>query len=287
VSNLAPNGLEPAARPAITPLTGTVGATVTDIDLRSEHTPEVGTVLNHALHEHGVLFVRFEGEIDDADHKRLVEIFGPLHESFFNKSSDPFVSRLDSEGTGSPAYGTDRWHTDVSVVDLPPQAASLRALVLPAVGGDTMWASMYAAYESLSSKYQRLLDGLEALHSTETLCRARPKAREDNLFGEPKSAVHPVVLRDPVTGKPALYVNSGYTERILGLTDRESTSLLEMLFDHVNTPDFHVRLKWEMNTVVIWEERVTQHRAINDYSGRRILCRIVVDGSPLEAYQVG
>ncbi len=242
-------------------------------------------MLNRALHEHGVLFVRHDGEIDDSDHKRLARIFGSLHESFFNRGSDPFVSRLDSAGTGSPAYGTDRWHTDVSVVDRPPQAASLRAVTLPAVGGDTMWASMYAAYESLSSKYQRLLDGLEAVHSTETLCRARPKAREDNLFGEEKSAVHPVVVRDPVTDKPALYVNSGYTDRILGLTDRESSSLLDMLFDHVNTPDFHVRLKWDTNTVVIWEERVTQHRAINDYSGRRILCRIVVDGGPVEAYQ--
>lgn len=269
----------------IEPATGTIGASVSGLDLRVEPTPEVRKILDRALHEHGVLFVRHDYEIDDADHKRFAGIFGDLHESFFNRGvGDPFVSVLDSAGTGSPSYGTDRWHTDVSVVDHPPQAASLRAITLPATGGDTTWASMYAAYESLSSSYQRLLEGLEAQHSTETLYRARPIAREENLFKEPKSAVHPVVLRDPITGKAALYVNSGYTERILGLTDRESNSLLEMLFDHINTPDFHVRLHWDTQTVVVWEERVTQHRAINDYTGRRILHRIVVDGGPIDAY---
>jgi taurine dioxygenase len=272
-------------RPVITPQTGTVGATVTNIDLRVEQSTVARRVLERALHEHGVLFVPFDGEIQDSDHKRFAAIFGNLHESYFNRGSDdPFISVLDSERTGSPSYGTDQWHTDVSLVDKPPQAASLRARVLPQTGGDTMWAGMYAAYEALSSHYQRLLEGLEALHSSEALYRARPAAREANLYGEDKRAVHPVVVRDPLTRRPALYVNSGYTERILGLTDHENTSLLQMLFEHVNSPDFHVRLKWDTNTVVIWEERVTQHRAINDYTGRRVLHRIVVDGDKPEAY---
>jgi taurine dioxygenase len=271
--------------PAVVPQTGTVGAAVTGLDLRSEHSPEVSRLLDRALHEHGVLFVRFDGEIDDADHKRFAAIFGDLHESYFNRGAgDPFVSVLDSERTGSPSYGTDRWHTDAAVVDRPPQAASLRAITLPEHGGDTMWASMYAAYEALSSRYQRLLEGLEALHSTEALYRARPLAREAKLYSETKTAVHPVVVRDPVTDRPALYVNSGYTERILGLTDTENESLMRMLFEHVNTPDFHVRLKWDTQTVVVWEERVTQHRAINDYAGKRVLHRIVVDGEPPQAY---
>ena len=274
-----------AGLPVITPQTGTVGATVTGIDLRIEQSADAKRLLDRALHEHGVLFVRYDAEIEDADHKRFAEIFGKLHESYFNRGAgDPFVSVLDSERTGSPSYGTDRWHTDASVVEQPPQAASLRAVTLPQTGGDTMWASMYAAYEALSSRYQRLLEGLEALHSTETLYRARPAAREANLYGETKTAVHPVVVLDPVTNRPALYVNSGYTERIIGLTDHENDSLLRMLFEHVNTPDFHVRLKWDTQTVVIWEERVTQHRAINDYTGHRVLHRIVVNGDRPEAY---
>lgn len=274
-----PNG------PIITRQTGVIGASVTGIDIREELAPEAKEQLNQALHDHGVLFLRHDYEIDDADHKRFVSIFGELHESFFNPSAgDPLVSILDSEGSGNPKNGADSWHTDVSVVARPPLAASLRALTLPATGGDTMWASMYAAYESLSSHYQRLLEGLEAKHSTEALYRRRPHAKENNLFAEPKSAVHPVVLRDPVTGKAALYINSGYTERILGLTDSENNALLEMLYAHVNTPEFHVRLQWDTRTVVVWEERVTQHRAINDYLGQRVLHRIVVNGGPVDAY---
>ncbi|WP_063045172.1 TauD/TfdA dioxygenase family protein [Nocardia pseudovaccinii] len=274
-----------AAVPVITPQTGTVGATITGINLRVEQSAGTKRLLDRALHEHGVLFVHFDGFIEDADHKRFAAIFGELHESYFNRGTgDPYVSVLDSERTGSPSYGTDRWHTDASVVAQPPLAASLRAITLPRTGGDTMWASMYAAYEALSSHYQRLLEGLEALHSSEALYRARPAAREANLYGEQQTAVHPVVVRDPVTNRPALYVNSGYTERILGLTDHENDSLLRMLFDHVNTPDFHVRLEWDTHTVVVWEERITQHRAINDYTGHRVLHRIVVDGDRPEAY---
>jgi taurine dioxygenase len=142
-----------------------------------------------------------------------------------------------------------------------------------------MWASMYAAYDALSSHYQRLLDGLEALHTTDSLNRLRPATREANLFGPGSSFTHPAVIRDPVTNKRALYVNSNWTERILGLTDTESESLLRMLFEHINTPDFHVRLKWDTQTVVVWEERVTQHRAVNDYVGPRVLHRVMVEGT--------
>lgn len=274
-----------ARTPVVTPQTGAVGATVTGLDLKGEHTDDVRQMMMRALHEHGVLFVTSDSEITDDDHKRFGAIYGPLHESYFNKGGpDPFVSILDSEGLGRPSYGTDQWHTDAAVVEQPPHAALLRAVLLPETGGDTMWASMYAAYEALSSHYQRLLEGLEALHTTEALYRARPAAREVNLFKEYQSAVHPVVIRDPITDRPALYVNSGYTERILGLSDSENDSLLRMLFDHVNTPDFHVRLKWDTQTLVVWEERVTQHRAINDYVGRRVLHRVVVDGTSPVAY---
>jgi taurine dioxygenase len=175
--------------------------------------------------------------------------------------------------------GAEWWHTDATATAEPPKAASLRAIKLPSVGGDTLWASMYAAYEALSSKMQRFLSGLEALHST----NHHPAARE-GMFSEPASAVHPVVIGDPVTGKPALYVNSSFTERIIGVADQESASLLKMLLDHINTPDFHVRLKWDTQTIAIWDERVTQHRAIADYVGRRVMHRVVVAGDAPQPY---
>jgi taurine dioxygenase len=267
--------------PVITPETGCIGASVTNLDIRIEQTPEVQKLLDCALHEHGVLFVRFDGEIGPEDHRRFTRIFGELHESYFNAGDIPLVSVVDSDRLRNT--GTDQWHTDATPELRPPQAAALRAILLPEVGGDTMWASMYAAYEALSDKMQRFLQGLEAVHSTENAVRKRPKT-QGMVFKEPKSTTHPVVLRDTLTGKPALFVNSNYTERLVGLSDAESASLIKMLLDHINTPDFHVRLKWDTQTIAVWEERITQHRAISDYTGRRILHRTVVDGEPPQPY---
>jgi taurine dioxygenase len=268
--------------PEVTPVTGVIGASVTGLDVRGEHSPEVQDLMNRALHEHGVLFVRFEGEIEPEDQRRFARMFGELHESYFNAGEIPFVSQVDSNRLRH--FGPDLWHTDSPMIAEPPQAAVLRAVLLPDVGGDTMWASTCAAYEALSSKMQRFLEGLEALHTSESLLNQRPAGREGKLFKEYQSAVHPVVIRDSVTGKPALYVNRSYTERLVGLSDHESASVLGMLLDHLNNPDFQVRLKWDTQTIAIWEERVTLHRAVNDYEGRRIMHRTVIDGRAPEAY---
>jgi taurine dioxygenase len=257
----------------LTPETGACGASIYGLDLRAEHSPLVQQALVRALHEYGVLFIRFEGEIDPDDHKRVSRVFGELHESPFNKGDIPLVSVLDNEKVGK--YASFEWHTDGTILDVPPRAASLRALVLPEVGSDTMWASMYAAYETLSAPMQHFLEGLEALHST---------VKRAEHPGQGKSAVHPVVIRDPVTQKPALYVNRSYTERIIDLSKRESDDILDLLFDHVNTPEFHVRLKWDTQTIAVWEETVTQHRAVNDFRGHRVLHRVVMKGTKPQAY---
>jgi taurine dioxygenase len=256
----------------IVPETGTCGASIHGLDLRTEQPEEIKAGLVKALHEYGVLFVRFDGAIDPDDHKRVARIFGELRESPFNKGDIPLVSVLDNEKVA--AYRTDFWHTDGTILPEPPGAASLRAVKLPAIGGDTMWASMYAAYASLSRSMQLILEGLEAVHSTEK--RAHPAGV--------KSATHPVVIRDPVTNRPALFVNRGYTDHIVGLSEKESACLLQFLYDHVNSPEFHVRLKWDLQTIAIWDELVTQHRAIDDYSGRRILHRVVMKGGRPEAH---
>jgi taurine dioxygenase len=165
-------------------------------------------------------------------------------------------------------FRINHWHTDGTALEFPPQAALLTPVELPSVGGDTMWASMYAAWESLSSHLQLLLDGLEAVHSTAKL----------PFLDQTRRAVHPVVIRDPVTQRRALYVNSNWTERIVGMHDGESDALLSMLFAHVNTPEFHVRLRWQLGTVAVWEERVTQHRGVADFDGPRKLRRVAIPG---------
>jgi taurine dioxygenase len=141
-----------------------------------------------------------------------------------------------------------------------------------------MWANMYAAYEALSSHYQRFLDGLEALHTTDCVLRKMGPRADPDIFGEGARRVHPAVLTDPVTGRRMLYVNENYTERLVGLSDAESASVLRLLFDHINTPEFHVRWQWQLGDIAIWEERVTQHRAVADFEGRRVMRRIAWQG---------
>jgi taurine dioxygenase len=141
-----------------------------------------------------------------------------------------------------------------------------------------MWASTTAAFDALSSRLQRTLEGMEAVHSTNGVARFYENGRGKEVFGEGESHSHPVVIVDPVTRRKALYVNSNYTERLVGVSEQESARLLEMLFAHVNTPEFHVRLRWQPNMVAVWEERVTQHRAVADYADRRVMRRIVIKG---------
>lgn len=144
----------------------------------------------------------------------------------------------------------------------------LTAVQVPEVGGDTMWASMPAAWDDLSSYYQRLLEEVEVLHSTSRM----PWLNSD------ATAVHPAVIRDPVTGRKMLFVNANYSEKILGMSERESETLLQMLFAHVNTPEFHVRLKWQPGRIAVWEERVTQHRGVADFKGSRKMRRLTFIG---------
>ena len=163
----------------------------------------------------------------------------------------------------------EAWHSDVTFLDSPPLGSVLRCVTAPDYGGDTMWASMYAAWEDLSSFNQRLLEGLEVLHSA----RRMPWLKID------ATAVHPAVIRDAVTGRKMLFVNSNYSERIIGMSERESDALLHMLFEHVNTPEFHVRLRWRPGIIAVWEERVTQHRGVADFKkGPRKMRRLTFIG---------
>jgi taurine dioxygenase len=239
----------------------------------------VAEQLTQALHENGVLFFSAGEPVSDEEHQQFARVFGEVlthsvAESLYKDDSD--FDTFDS----AEQYPTDVWHTDGSTWACPPQASVLRCIVMPPFGGDTMWASMYAAYESLSSHYQLLLDGLEAVHTTAGVARRNPGL----TLKEKPGQVQPVVLRDPVTGRRMLYVNSLYTDRIVGFSDTESERLLSMLFEHVNTPEFHVRLRWKQDTIAVWEERVTQHRAIYDYHPMpRLMKRLEIAGKPLTA----
>ncbi len=160
----------------------------------------------------------------------------------------------------------DEWHTDITFQSEPALLSVLKMVKCPPTGGDTMWASLYAAYEELSAPMRDLCDGLTALHD------ALPHNRPD------KMAVHPVVRVHPLTGRRALYVNEHFTRRIVEMNATESDVLLRYLTKWVSNPRFTVRYRWTEGTIAMWDNRCTQHFVLNDFVGERIIQRVTVMG---------
>ncbi|GBE89165.1 Putative alpha-ketoglutarate-dependent sulfonate [Sparassis crispa] len=176
------------------------------------------------------------------------------------------------------------WHADITFERVPSDYAILKIHTLPKVGGDTLWASGYEAYDRLSPAYQKFLEGLTAVHNADffvEIAKASgipvqdPRGSPDNT-GSDLTAVHPVIRTNPVTGYKALFVNKGFTKRIVELTPEESDNVLEYLFRHIaENHDFQVRYRWQQNDVAIWDNRSNFHTATFDYEGKREGNRVV------------
>jgi len=173
----------------------------------------------------------------------------------------------------------ESWHSDVSCEERPPMGSILRIHTLPETGGDTLFASMYAAYEALSEPMQRFLEGLTAVHDGAPYYRSVNAriGRDDGGRSYPR-AEHPVVRTHPESGRKALFVNEMFTTHIVGLSRQESDALLGFLFEHIRQPQFQCRFRWEKNSVAFWDNRCVQHQAIWDYwprtrSGFRVTIR--------------
>ncbi len=231
--------------------------------------------LRQLVAERGVVVVR-DQSLTIEEHIELGRRLGPLHiHPAYADAVHPEGLRVHADETSEFAAG-EGWHSDVSCDLEPPAISMLRFDQLPSRGGDTAFASMYAAYERLSEPMRDFLRGLDALHAGDLPWR--------NVYGTvpeidfPRST-HPVVRTHPLTGRPALFVNSGFTERIVGLTGAESDALLALLFDHVaKGVAFQIRVRWEPGTITFWDNRCVQHHASWDYfpetrSGWRVTTR--------------
>lgn len=258
------------------PLTHSIGAEVTGVDLSQPLDAAVGKEIQDLFHAHQVLFFR-DQKLDDRAHRDFAAGFGPLqHFAFLPPVCDdlPEVHVLDVDGARPKTSNADIWHSDATFQERPPLGSMLRAVILPDVGGDTLWASMYAAYEALSSKLQRLVEDMRAIHdSSNSVSHARQAVNADY-----RPISHPVVRTHPVTGRKALFVNKTFTTRLEGLTERENDHLLPLLTDHVRSPDFQVRFHWSPGALAVWDNRCTQHYAVADYAGRRRMHRVVIEG---------
>ena len=254
---------------AVAPLTPAIGGLVTGVDLARPLSDTVVAKLKSAVAERHVLF--FEGQTLDPDkHRGFAARFGKLHVHPVYPHIDdvPEITLIETRPGDLP--DNDNWHTDFTFIETPPFGAVLTPRILPSSGGDTLWGSNVAAYDALSAPIRSLLNGLTAEHSFETGFPRRRwgvgarKDKWEKAVAANPPVVHPVV-RTIEDGQRGLFVNSGFTARILELTETESDALLAFLFAHLAKPEFTVRWRWKLGDVAFWDNRLSTHYATLDY----------------------
>lgn len=269
------------------PLTPDLAAEIHNLDIRQ---PAAASFVRDAIARHGVLFLRDQTLTLD-ELLAATAAIGPVLRVPFVKGMDSHpdviaVLKEADEKRISTFGGT--WHSDFSFLGEPPSLTLLYAVELPEVGGDTLWANQYAAYDALSPGLQRLLDPLQAVHTgwphgtngpgpDAAVSKSIRMVRNDPAAD--REVLHPVVRVHPVTGRKALFVNPVYTQRFAEMTAAESKPLLDFLYQHCIRAEFTCRWRWKPGTLAIWDNRCTMHLAINDYDGaRRLLYRTTVAG---------
>ena len=265
---------------------GGCGAEVLGVDLRHLSEDDMA-VLRAAYAEHGVIFFRDQGLTED-DHIAFARRWGEIDINKFFPHIDgyPEIAAVRKEREQKTNIGGG-WHTDHSYDQIPAMGSILVARVLPASGGDTLFANMYAAYESLDDETRQQIDGLRAVHSNAHVFGSKsyynnPERKEFANDDAVSKAVHPVVITHPLSGRKSLYVNPGFTTRFDGMSPDDSRPLLHKLFAHAMQPQFQCRFVWRPGSIAFWDNRATWHFALNDYHGEeRLMHRITVAGVAL------
>lgn len=248
-------------------LAGALGAEIRGPDISQASDDDIAAI-KALLLEHMVIFLPDQTPSADA-HINFSRHFGELegHPNLSGNSELPpeiFELRATSGGVA------DEWHTDLTFQEKPALMSVLNMVACPAIGGDTMWSSLYAAYDELSEPMKALCEGLTALHD------ALPHNHPEQM------TIHPVVRLHPVTGRKALYVNEHFTRRIVEMNATESDMLLNYLTNWVQHPRFTVRYTWKPGTIGIWDNRCTQHFVLNDFEGERIIQRVTIVGDEVK-----
>ena len=269
---------EPYELFTLRPLGRVIGAEIDGVDLGARMTPDLREELNRALLEWKVLFFR-DQRITPAQQRAFAAHWGELETNpFIARGDDDHVTRFERTAA-MPGY-ENIWHTDVTWRPNPALGSVLRLIEVPPVGGDTMWADMAAAYDNLPADVRARIDGLTAVHDYlpgfDRFADPALLAQWQDRF---PPVEHPVVRTHPETGRRTLFVNQAFTTHIVGLDRAESDRLLRYLFLQAHTPEFQVRFSWRPDSVAFWDNRATQHYAVNDYHPHvRIAERVAIAG---------
>ncbi|MBP2478885.1 taurine dioxygenase [Crossiella equi] len=260
------------------PLGRVIGAEIEGVDLGAPVSPQLRAELHCALLEWKVVFFR-DQDITSAQQRDFASRWGPLE-------TNPLIPRGDShevtrfERTAAMPGFENIWHTDVTFRPNPALGSVLRLLRVPPLGGDTLWADMGAAYDNLPAEVRARIDGLSAVHD---FIPGFARFADPDLLAAHQDTfppvVHPVVRTHPETGRRTLFVNQAFTTHIVGLDPQESDRLLRHLFSQAHLPEVQVRFTWRPNSVAFWDNRATQHYAVNDYHPHaRVAERVAIAG---------
>ena len=278
----------------VTPISRFVGADIGYVDIAAGISDEQFLEIRRAFVAHGVIFIRDQNLTPD-QHIEFAKRWGEINVNRFFQAVDthPIIAEVRKEANQKKNIGST-WHTDHSYDQIPAMGSILYAREVPKIGGDTLFSSMYAAYDYLS-------DGMK-----DTLLRMRAEHSSRHVFGESayvdmdmdmddvgdrfsntadatQDATHPVIIKHPLSGRPALYVNGDFTVKFKGWSQLESQPLLDYLYQHASQNEFTCRFKWQKGSIAIWDNRATHHCALNDYHGEhRLMHRITIDGEGLE-----
>ncbi|MEL8054862.1 MAG: TauD/TfdA family dioxygenase [Pseudomonadota bacterium] len=284
----------------LNPIQG-VGAEITGVDITALTEDDFSTI-ETAFADHGVIFFR-DQKTSENDHIAFARRWGEININRFFAAHPhhPEIAMVAKEADQKDNIGGG-WHTDHSYDHEPALGSILVARELPDRGGDTMFASMYTAYETLSDELKARIDGKSAIHSgkhifgesSDSYYNTSDAGTHDdgtNRIGNAKAAeqltdpVHPIVITHPLSGKKALYVNPAFTREVIGLSKQESDELLSELYAHIfKGKHFHTRFEWAPGSIAMWDNRSTWHWALNDYQGqRRVMHRITIEGCALSS----
>jgi taurine dioxygenase len=265
---------------------GGCGAEVLGVDLLTVGEREMGD-LRAAFAEHGVLFFRDQAFSED-DHVAFARRWGEIDINRFFPAlpGHPEIALVAKEKAQTTNIGGG-WHTDHSYDAIPAMGSILVARTLPSTGGDTLFASMIAAYDALSEETKDKIAGLKAVHSNRHVFGAKAfyghERNADFKHDGVGEAVHPVVITHPLSGRKSLYVNPGFTIKFEGQTREESQPLLHTLFAHAMRPEFTTRFSWKAGSIAFWDNRASWHFALNDYQGEeRVMHRVTIKGVALD-----
>jgi len=270
----------------IRPLTGALGAEISGVDLAKPLSGQAREEIKRALYDHLVIYFHDQTGFSRERHLELAQMFGPLQKipHIFSVDGYPDVQMVRREPGESRRYVGEGFHIDSTFMRTPPTTVTMHCIEAPEVGGDTAFANLQLAYETLSPPMQTFVAGLRAVHSAARLFGSKAKdvgnvMMKDMATTEGDAEVtHPVVRTHPGSGRKGLFVHAAYTQRLVGLEEEESRAILQFLYSHASRLEYTCRVRWRPHMVLVWDNRCTYHSAIGDYDALRYIERVTTGG---------